>query len=275
VIFRIYKYLPFHERSFSPSRTSSVKLALTAQQPAPVSGMMPYDSRPPILAPQFFPATNPYNHNPMTSMAPAHTYQPQATFTGYGSYASPATVISQKQDYSDRPQLRLIAASEPQGTVSLTSYSQDNRGPCVEREPQQLLPSTESAPPHPSPSALASAPAVARNVSSPVTDNSANQAEFFTCIDTLMRTIQSKEETEAIVMKVEPEDSSPSVEFMGSHDLRLPCGKLSKRQYECEYPGCTKSFSQKTHLDAHRRSHTGDKPYVSTLQSGSTTLGSF
>lgn len=35
-----------------------------------------------------------------------------------------------------------------------------------------------------------------------------------------------------------------------------------KKRYECDMPGCNKSFYQKTHLDIHRRAHTGFKPFV-------------
>lgn len=33
-------------------------------------------------------------------------------------------------------------------------------------------------------------------------------------------------------------------------------------KYHCDFPDCNKSFSQKTHLMIHGRSHTGDRPYV-------------
>jgi hypothetical protein len=36
----------------------------------------------------------------------------------------------------------------------------------------------------------------------------------------------------------------------------------SRRKYDCEIPGCRKSFFQKTHLEIHKRAHTGDKPFV-------------
>jgi hypothetical protein len=34
-----------------------------------------------------------------------------------------------------------------------------------------------------------------------------------------------------------------------------------KKRYECDVPGCNKSFLQKTHLDIHSRAHTGDRPF--------------
>jgi hypothetical protein len=35
-----------------------------------------------------------------------------------------------------------------------------------------------------------------------------------------------------------------------------------RKRYECTFPGCSKSFFQKTHLEIHTRAHSGDKPYV-------------
>jgi hypothetical protein len=43
----------------------------------------------------------------------------------------------------------------------------------------------------------------------------------------------------------------------------LVANQKPKKRYECEIPGCTKSFYQKTHLEIHTRAHTGDKPFVS------------
>lgn len=40
-------------------------------------------------------------------------------------------------------------------------------------------------------------------------------------------------------------------------------GHDPRKRHRCTVNGCTKRFSQKTHLDIHVRSHTGDKPYVS------------
>lgn len=37
-------------------------------------------------------------------------------------------------------------------------------------------------------------------------------------------------------------------------------------KYKCDFPDCNKSFSQKTHLIIHGRSHTGDRPFVCSFE---------
>ena len=40
-----------------------------------------------------------------------------------------------------------------------------------------------------------------------------------------------------------------------------------RKRYQCNMPGCNKSFYQKTHLEIHVRAHTGAKPFVSSFLS--------
>ncbi|KAH7152305.1 hypothetical protein B0J13DRAFT_259722 [Dactylonectria estremocensis] len=96
------------------------------------------------------------------------------------------------------------------------------------------------------------------------TINPDDQVNFETEVDELMKAIQMREEKhiEACQQPLTP-GMSPVSEAAVDHATPAPSDILSARKrYVCNGPNCHKSFTQKTHLDIHRRTHTGAKPYV-------------
>jgi hypothetical protein len=83
---------------------------------------------------------------------------------------------------------------------------------------------------------------------------------FNTDIDTLMRAIQSKHNSEQQTQHPSfPRSRSSSTT---TTTTTSPQRTRSKKQHKCTIPGCDKAFRQKTHLDIHARVHTGIKPFL-------------
>lgn len=89
-----------------------------------------------------------------------------------------------------------------------------------------------------------------------------------TNVDNLMLIIQAQNKHAEKVAKGETnepfriEDEHKLIPAEGT--LNGGVGKRSTNtvlKYKCDFPDCNKSFSQKTHLEIHGRSHTGERPY--------------
>jgi len=96
------------------------------------------------------------------------------------------------------------------------------------------------------------------------TENS-NAAHFSTDVDTLMKAIQAKQPTKPAPEPVKVCHSPAMVAqaLTPAQEEGPKPGQKAKKRYKCHLESCGKSFYQKTHLDIHRRSHNGEKPFVS------------
>lgn len=107
----------------------------------------------------------------------------------------------------------------------------------------------------------------------------ANEIEFSTEVDILMKAIQAK--GTAQTPNVQSLPSLQQLTHGGNSTFPQPYAMPTppssrctvvveeppsrsgkKRKYSCTLPHCGKSFAQKTHLDIHTRAHTGDKPFI-------------
>lgn len=237
---------------------------------------MPYDSRGAAHAhmqrpvpPQYVVAPA-YSAGPMTSLAAPH-YQHQPAFA-YVPYQSPppATPIGSpyRQEFQERHGQRMVG---PDGDAARTmSFRRDSKqlndmrlqSPSARSESQA---STAY-------SSISNPTASAKTITYNETIDPADRIDFETDVDVLMKAIQKKDDDEdgsqsqaltpAQTPSAEPgsgPQSPASIEHPSTPGNGEP--KL-KKKWVCDGPNCNKRFVQKTHLDIHRRSHTGHKPYV-------------
>lgn len=296
-------------------------MALTAQAPAPAtwarwpqhhpntdyvmldSGIMPYeprqyeprpDSVPPLQRPALassYYTSAPLGPSAMTSVS-APQYQPSVSYAGYHSF-TPSPILGpafkhDPQQYQDRPQVQAMSAEPDYPAPLRTSHQvKERRESTEERRSPSVKSETHSC--GSSSSSYSSGwtmqrplPNIAPVPGAPV-NPTMQSVENKTGIDTLMKALQSKADTDAILRKVERNASVSEDEAkIQLVCLRTPCKmtvsnllatqaqlnetlgiKEQRKLFHCDIAGCSKSFFQKTHLDIHKRAHTGDKPYVS------------
>jgi hypothetical protein len=122
-------------------------------------------------------------------------------------------------------------------------------------------------------STLYATPAVTKTVPSKIALDPKDAVSFDTEIDALMKAIQSKSQastkTGIDVFSERKSDVSttPGIQQEPGYQQAKGVKPLGRKRskykiYSCNVAGCNKTFTQKTHMDVHTRSHTGDKPYV-------------
>ncbi|KAM4056198.1 zinc-finger double domain-containing protein [Hirsutella rhossiliensis] len=240
---------------------------------------LPYDSRSAPAAhmqrplpPQYVVAPA-YNSGHMSN-PPPHHYPNQQAFA-YVPYQSPPPSTPVGSPYRHDAHERLAHGHKMPGPDSdgprTMPFRRDSRHT---NEVRLRSPSARSESQVSTARSVASNPtANSKSITYNETINPADRINFETDVDELMKVIQDKEDREDGVRTQAPTPAqTPNAEpLSGSqspvstvHSSNSRTEPKPKKKWVCDGPNCNKRFVQKTHLDIHRRTHTGQKPYVCT-----------
>ena len=244
-----------------------------------------------IMAPQYSPAQT-YS-GATNNMAATHQQQQQHQQHNpfsFGGYSGPNTnmiipAFAKCNFVQQRPLPRLMQVDDD-GSGQFSYPRPSRRGYIEEHHSQRPQIKTESKWPAPATTPVFHSTEVKTTPISTL----AQEVNFGTEVDTLMKAIQAKEQTTSpqttsSVKQIRPvisafqspyltqatsqiawyasrEDSKYKLTNAAvQEDSSSP--KNSKKRYQCTIANCSKIFYQQTHLDIHERAHTGVKPYVS------------
>ncbi|KAF7561606.1 hypothetical protein G7046_g2560 [Stylonectria norvegica] len=236
--------------------------------------MLPYDTRTTVSAPIQRPVMTPqysvgsYSSGPMNSLTAPHYHAPNPYFGGFQGPPTPPHHHNSpfKQEYNDRRQ-----DSDNSRTFAYprdTKYMYDEAHSPARSDSQ--VSTARSVGSNPS--------VAAKTITSNETIHPEDQVNFDTEVDELMKAIQRRADKQAaedaqlpLTPGMSPVSAVSAISEVGfDHESQESSGlttpdqgedKVSRKRYVCNGPSCNKSFTQKTHLDIHRRTHTGDKPY--------------
>jgi hypothetical protein len=205
----------------------------------------------PELSQHFVPGT--FSSAPMPSPPSPH-YQAPISYDGYNPYSAPPMLDApfKPQESMERMQPRCMVPDPVTnggalGQVDGMPFIKRSCSPSVKSEANSTLSSS------PSPKAVAcNAPAQATPLH-----------QFNTAIDNVMRVIEAKREILGPSDEVEfVQADEEKKEVAKDSQTQRSRGKAKRKRFCCDVPGCSKMFAQKNNLDTHRRSHTGESPYV-------------
>jgi hypothetical protein len=241
-----------------------------------VSGFIPYDSR---VAPQDALMQLPmalqyivaptYSSGPMAGLSTLQFHN-QNGFA-YALYQSPPPSTPAgspfKQDFQEWSAHAPLghdaeAHSQPSLARRQSRHLQNFRVQSLSARSESQASTAPSVASHPT--------ANAKTITYNETLDPADRVNFETDVDELMKAIQNMEEkVKPQHQTLTPAHTPKAVSALEAQSPESSCRPPSTsseakslKKWVCDGPNCRKHFVQKAHLDIHRRTHTGQRPYV-------------